>query len=155
MARFAQLLMSDDYAVGAACYTDSYPEEEHSARIVLPVVVEGHFTTPAIVDTGAPWCILDPEIVEAVSGRNSASYDPGQTIRIRGIPYDGKLQRMRLTVRTEYGGTDLEVDATVFVPILLSGEAWRHPNFIGLDGFLNRVRFAIDPAENVFYFGPT
>jgi len=38
-------------------------------------------------------------------------------------------------------------------PILKSGQAWSYPNFLGLDGFLSRIRFAVDPTENVFYFG--
>lgn len=52
-----------------------------------------------------------------------------------------------------HSGLDLEVDATAFVPTLPSGERWPDPNFLGLSGFLERIRFAIDPAENAFYFG--
>jgi len=47
------------------------------------------------------------------------------------------------------------VQATFFIPALLPGESWNFPNFLGLDGFLNRIRFAVDPAENIFYFGPS
>lgn len=50
-------------------------------------------------------------------------------------------------------GEPQEVTATVFVPTLHPDDEWRHPNFIGLDGFLNRIRFAVDPATNLFYFG--
>lgn len=49
-------------------------------------------------------------------------------------------------------GESLTVDATVFVP-KLEDQEWRHPNFIGLSGFLERIRFAIDPDNNYFYFG--
>jgi hypothetical protein len=47
-------------------------------------------------------------------------------------------------------GRSLEIEATIFVPQLRTGESWPHPNFIGLDGFLNRIRIAIDPDENTF-----
>lgn len=30
---------------------------------------------------------------------------------------------------------------------------WRRGNFLGYEGFLNRIRFAIDPSDNSFYFG--
>ena len=40
-----------------------------------------------------------------------------------------------------------------FIPILEPGDVWSHPNFLGLDGFLNHIRFAIDAQENAFYFG--
>ena len=59
---------------------------------------------------------------------------------------------MRIGLEAERGES-LDIEATVFVPILPPGETWLHPNFIGLDGFLNRIRFAIDPEENAFYFG--
>jgi len=49
-------------------------------------------------------------------------------------------------------GENFEVSATVFVPTLPAGEQWRYPNFLGLTGFLERIRFAIDPEESVFYF---
>jgi hypothetical protein len=51
------------------------------------------------------------------------------------------------------GGEDLEVDGTAFVPTLAPGDPWPLPDFLGLAGFLQRVRFAVDPAENTLYFG--
>ena len=47
-----------------------------------------------------------------------------------------------------------EIEATFFIPKLAPGEVWPWPNFLGLEGFLSRLRFAVDAAENVFYFGP-
>jgi len=49
-------------------------------------------------------------------------------------------------------GEDLELQATVFVPDV--EEFWGNfPAFIGLTGFLERIRFAVDPLNNTFYFG--
>ncbi|GAB4431459.1 MAG: hypothetical protein Fur0044_29050 [Anaerolineae bacterium] len=59
---------------------------------------------------------------------------------------------MSLSLQAETGD-GVEVEATVFVPTLAPNDTWPHPNFIGLDGFLTRIRFAIDPTENTFYFG--
>ncbi len=106
-----------------------------------------------IMDTSAPWCILDPAIVRRLGLAEVASYKPETKLIIRGIPYEGRLLRTGISLRDEYGENDLEVDATVFVPTLVQDEVWNHPNFIGLDGFLNRIRFAVDPVENAFYFG--
>lgn len=50
-------------------------------------------------------------------------------------------------------GNSLEFETTVFVPILPAGVIWDRPNFIGLNNFVNRMRFAVDATENVFYFG--
>jgi hypothetical protein len=33
------------------------------------------------------------------------------------------------------------------------GLLWDLPNFLGLSGFLERIRFAVDPGSNLFYFG--
>jgi hypothetical protein len=61
---------------------------------------------------------------------------------------------MSIGLRNEREGDDLEIPATVFVPTIPPGETWLHPNFLGLTGLLDRIRFAVDPAENTFYFGP-
>ena len=45
-------------------------------------------------------------------------------------------------------GDSVEVDSTVFVSV--NGPAG---NFIGYTGFLERIRFAIDPQDNAFIFG--
>lgn len=152
MARFTHVLISGGFAAGVTGYRDHYPGQERFSRVVLPVVVEERLTVPAIVDTGAPWCILDPAIARQLGPTVRAEYTPDEKLLIRGIEYKGKLLRMALSLEAEHGDR-LDVQATVFVPTLPPGDTWPHPNFIGLDGFLNRVRFAIDPAENAFYFG--
>jgi hypothetical protein len=49
-------------------------------------------------------------------------------------------------------GTSIDVDATAFVPDV--EEFWGDlPSFIGLMGFLERIRFAVDPSTDTFYFG--
>jgi hypothetical protein len=39
------------------------------------------------------------------------------------------------------------VEATVFVASLQPEDEWTEPNFIGLKGCLDRMRFAVDPRE--------
>lgn len=154
MARFAQLLLTGDFASAITRYTDHYAGEEEYARIVVPIRPENvHYPVLAVVDTGSPWCILDPEITKQVHVSGQSEYVSEGSLRIRGDKFRGKLFRMGISLQIEEGES-FEVDATVFVPTLLAGEQWRHPNFLGLTGFLERVRFAIDPEESVFYFGP-
>ena len=153
MARFAALLISGHFATGVTYYEDLYSDEEQVTRIVLPITVEGQLIVPAVVDTGAPWCVLAPDIANQVGVMTDAEYYPAQSLTIRGVQYEGKLVRMGIGLEAEQGDS-LDVEATVFIPILPPGETWLHPNFIGLDGFLSRIRFAVDPSENAFYFGP-
>ncbi len=153
MARFAQTLIDSGFASGVTRYEDHYPGYEQSARLVIEVNVENRYTVPAIVDTGAPWCVLDPELAQQLQVTQAVSYEPTTMLIIRQGSYKGRLLKLNLTLQAEQG-EDLSVDATVFIPSLGPGELWPHPNFIGLDGFLSRIRFAVDPGENAFYFGP-
>ena len=61
---------------------------------------------------------------------------------------EGTLERYPI-VLTAQKGQSLEIDATIFVC-----SEWRRGNFLGYTGLLERVRFAIDPASQLFYFGP-
>lgn len=152
MARFDELLVSTDFAVGSAYYADRYRGDEHHARIVVMTTPEQGHTTEMIVDTGAPWCVLDPELAEDWGLIARAKYIPQERLILRGNRFTGWLIRAAITLQADYG-EDLMVDSTIFVPILQPGERWSYPNFLGLDGFLSRIRFAVDPTENVFYFG--
>ena len=59
----------------------------------------------------------------------------------------GHLKRTKITILAD-DGESVEVNATVFVSKL-----WTGGNFLGYAGLLERVRFAIDPEHNHFYFG--
>ena len=45
-------------------------------------------------------------------------------------------------------GESPDLDATFFV-----SADWRQGTFLGYSGLLERIRFAIDPYRNLFYFG--
>jgi len=124
---------------------DKYP------RIFIQVEIEG-FQTEAFLDTGSPYVICDPIIAENLS----LDLTHGEKIEkflIRGYTIEGYLHRMNITILAE-GGQGLPVDATVFVPNLTPDQDWGNfPSIIGLSGFLERIRFAIDPIKDRFYFG--
>jgi len=61
--------------------------------------------------------------------------------------FGGTLYRGSITLIAEQG-ENLDVDATVFI-----SPDWRGPSFLGYEGFLQRIRFAVDPERNLFYFG--
>lgn len=152
MPRFTHTLLASQFVAGFLRYKDYYPDEESKARIVLPVRVAGRISAHAIVDTGAPWCVFDPNLIRLVVPLFELRQPATHHLLVRGIWYSGLLLRMGITLKAEEG-EDSEVDATVFAATLRPNETWPHPNFIGLDSFLNRIRYAIDPAENAFYFG--
>ncbi len=61
----------------------------------------------------------------------------------------GALYREALRISADEG-EPLDVEATVFV-----SPDWPGPSFIGYQGLLQRIRFAVDPETNLFYFGST
>ena len=60
-------LLSSGFASGMARYADHYPGQYDTARIVVLISVGGLPPMEAVVDTGAPWCILDPNVAELLA----------------------------------------------------------------------------------------
>jgi hypothetical protein len=154
MAKFDSLFFKNNFAVGSLFYSDHYPGHAQHARIVVFVAPEHNPESkiPMIVDTGAPWCVLDPDLADDWGLEPIAVYEPNMKINIRGYEFDGRLARGHIVVHAA-SGDNLRVQATFFIPELMPDDPWNFPNFLGLDGFLNRIRFAVDPSENAFYFG--
>ena len=149
---FDSILGPGKFAAGVLTFVDHYAGDPNNTRIVVPVAFETVVTT-AILDTGGPWCVLNPEEAETLALEDRPDcWEPPTPLRIRGIAYRGKLCRVATRFKAEMGA-QLSVEATVFVPLLAAHETWRHPNFLGLDGLLSRIRFAVDPEQNHFYFG--
>ncbi len=140
-----------DFGRGRSRFHDSSGRGAQEAKIYVKVEVAG-FQSPllALLDTGAPWCVFEAEVCEAI-GLN-LEQGPETTLSTRRGRFDGKLVRVPVTLLADEGeGESLEVESTVFV-----APDWPGDNFIGYSGLLTRVRFALDPApqQKYFYFGP-
>lgn len=140
------------FSTGMVTYTyRPVTEQETSPRIFLRVSIEG-IETDAFLDTGAPFVVCKPEIAE-VLGFDPASGEPLEKFNIRDSRLDGHLHRMNITLLAEQGAP-LSVEATVFVPDLMPHQDWGNfPAVLGMGGFLERIRFAVDPSQDQFYFG--
>lgn len=138
------------FATGAIRYSyRPVSATETTNRIILLVEIEG-VLTEAVVDTGAPFVICAPQIA-LLAGFNRAYALARMRMLIRGMQLEGSLTRLSIKLLAREGD-DLTVDATVFVPDV--EEYWgSFPSFIGLTGFLERLRFAVDPSTDTFYFG--
>jgi hypothetical protein len=100
----------------------------------------------AVVDTAAPWCIFGPDVGQYLK-RAFWPVEGQVSLSTRIGLLRGDLYRVPLTLLADEG-ENLEVEATVFL-----SPDWRGPNFIGYEGLLQRIRFAVDPETNLFYFG--
>lgn len=145
-----QLPSGDNFATGAMRY-DYRPVSviETTNRIILPVEIEG-ISTEAVVDTGAPYVICAPRIAQLAGFDRTYALERLRML-IKGMQLEGSLTRLSIKLIAREGD-NLTIDATVFVPDV--EEYWGNfPSFIGLTGFLERLRFAVDPSTDTFYFG--
>jgi hypothetical protein len=133
-----------------ASYRDSDIDTPHQPpRVVVRIQPKPLATSVlAIVDTAAPWCILKPQIGELIA--DELEELPGRVrLSTRLGLIEGRLYKGWLTLLAQEGES-LDLEATYFL-----SPQWQGGNFLGYEGALERVRFAIDPRENLFYFGET
>lgn len=132
-------------------YTDAYST---TIRIVVRVELNGE-SFDAVVDTGSPYVVCSPAVAETLS---LDPRDAEETITIqtwRGSFTGGLYRESMQFLAAE--GENLQLDVTLFVPHLdqYSDEGYQGPPlFLGLRNCLDAMRFAIDPFEELFYFGP-
>jgi hypothetical protein len=108
----------------------------------------------ALLDTASTFSIAGGATADAL-GDTLEDTGIAITMWTRYGRLDGQLGRLgiRLVADPEWG-MDLDVDATVLVL-----PAWPGPTVLGVSGFLDRIRIAIDPgaplADSIFFFGAT
>lgn len=124
--------------------------QDRPSRLSIQVAVES-VEISAVVDTGGLYLILQPE-PGAQLGLDRASGAHRDRLVIRGITFAGALHRVPVKLLAT-DGESLTFEATAFVPELAEGEAWPLPSYLGWQGCLDRIRFAVDPADEVVYFG--
>jgi hypothetical protein len=140
--------MRRPFATGVSRYADSEDKLPASSPRIYLEVKPGLFTgtISAMVDTAAPWCIFEPSVGEFIR----ESFDrvsPDVSLSTRLGTFTGSLYRGPLWVPA-LEGESLDVEVTVFM-----SPDWLGKNFLGYEGLLQRIRFAVDPETNLFYFG--
>lgn len=121
---------------------------EGTAKIFIKIEPSNlGFTVLAQLDTGCPWSILKPDIAEIMNLMDQEGQHEKLNTRFGTV--DGQLKRTQITILAD-DGESIVVETTVFVPT-----EWSAGNFLGYGGLLERLRFAVDPQQNFFYFGPS
>ncbi len=129
---------------GRSGYAADYVEGPFQLFVAVECLV-GEFTINALLDTGSQWCILPAKIAMALD-EATGSQEPTERLSTRLGTLAGRLVRMPLAFVAEDGET-VDVDATWFV-----SPDWPGPAVIGWKGCLERIRFALDPTLEQFYF---
>lgn len=109
----------------------------------LPVAVRCRFGSQpeelAMLDTGAQWTLIGSEHIELLGDELGEGLET-ITMSTRLGRFQGTLHRLPIRLLADRG-TDITVDATC-----LALNQWSGPNILGFSGFLERLRFALDPA---------
>ncbi len=136
-------MLEPDFVRGVISFIDTWDKQ---SRIVIPVSF-GNRIVDAIVDTGAPYSLLAPDVADEIGIDRSAGLPFKISTRLG--TRDGWLCRVPVKLEATVSGTGIEFETTVFVP----DDGWPPDrNFIGLNNFLFRMCFVVDPRENLFYF---
>jgi len=135
------------FTTGLAQFHDTDPSQPDltEPRIHVRLELFG-FEILAMLDTAAPWCILQASFGDAIRPHvEELSGDRRLSTRL-GI-FTGRLYRGPVTLVADEG-EELEADVTFFL-----SPKWPGGNFIGYIGFIDRLRVATDAQANLFYFG--
>lgn len=141
-----------DFSVGSAPYAYlPVTERDQHNRITIEVEVGG-FPTRAMIDTGGVFLICSGEMSRQIN----LHWGQGQATRPllwRNLRLDGELNRVTVAIPAMVGNS-VNIDATVFIPDERSLEDWpiEYPCVLGMDRCLDRLRFAIEPGPDTFYF---
>jgi hypothetical protein len=100
------------------------------------------------LDTAADWSVISTEIAEDLGLFGIEGESIVLSTRFGTIA--GHLVPAAVTLIAD-DGDSLGIDATVFVS---SDWPRKAGTFLGYSGLLERIRFAVDPQKNDFFFGP-
>ena len=138
-------LEGNSFATGCGRFADT-DSAEVSPKIYVRIL-PGNLPAPVLaqLDTGAAWSVLHVEIARRL-GLLDRHGEP-ITLSTRKGKVAGRLVRAPVSLVAD-AGVSLDLDATFFV-----SSNWTSGTFLGYSGLLERIRFAIDPYRNLFYFG--
>ena len=141
----------EPFATGEAPWEARYAlDGDKLTRLFIQVEIEG-MPASAVVDTGGAYLILNPEVADRLRLGHQTLVHRDRLV-IRGVSCTGTIHRVPVTLPAT-AGEPLTFEATAFVPELEHGETWPLPSYLGWQGCLDRIRFAVDPADEVVYFG--
>ncbi len=145
------MLTLDSGGQFASGVTDYVLEPVEDPRLTLSVEIDG-IQTSAVVDTGAPYLVRSLKLATQINLSNYGRLG-SKALGTRFGTIRGGMYRLPVRLIATDGG-DLEIEATAVVPDSDQGHWSDAPTFLGFVGCLERLRFAVDPANQKFYFGP-
>jgi len=106
----------------------------------------------AMVDTGGVYLICPPELASLLDLDDADALVEETLLIPRYGQVKGTLYRVPLKLLAAEGNSQ-KIMVTAFVPQPLGTYALPFPPVMGLQGCLERLRLAVDPYDDTFYFG--
>jgi hypothetical protein len=127
---------------------------EDSPRIMIPVRIQG-VETIAMVDTGGLYLVCNQELANLLDLGEVSLVERDVQMKIPrcGGSVTGNLYLASLILLAEEGN-GLELEVTAFVPrhwIVVDQD--QPLAIVGWWSCLEKIRFAVDPGSDIFYFG--
>ncbi len=137
---------------GSASFHISYKIESWPVTVAVRCRIESLGSDIALLDTGAEWSVIGGDTAILLDDRLGQPIASSRISSRLGL-IEGFLHHVNITLLAEKNsGDDLTIESTAFV-----SEEWEGPTVLGYRGFLERIRFALDPGvipgEQIFYFG--
>jgi hypothetical protein len=103
------------------------------------IIADLLFETQALLDTGAAWSVIGGDLADMLKPQLD---EPGQTMILstRLGRFRGAIHELDIVLPAEHGD-NLTVTGSVIV-----APGWTGPVMLGYRGFLERIRFALDPG---------
>ena len=128
--------------IGAASPND------RSNRFLVQIRIAEH-SLDAFVDTGAPFSGIVTMQSEWFLKSGYPTIEE-QNLRLRGTVIPGKIVRLPVTLPATQGES-----VSFECPFFLATNHWlkKFRPFVGIGGFLDQLRVAFDPTNEMMYFG--
>jgi hypothetical protein len=104
----------------------------------------------ALLDTGADWTVLPWELANELDLPYGAGYGEPFVYDTRIGKIEGELLRCTVTIPSDDDRSAVTLDSTAFV-----SPYWNSIAIIGYHGFLESLRFGVDPGLFLFFFCPS
>jgi hypothetical protein len=129
---------------GRARYYADHRQGPHILFVAVECRIGGLTNTfQALLDTAAQWCVLPSSVAQEL-GYDGDEADVLLSTRLGD--FAGRLEQIPVSLEAREG-VSLEIEATWLVT-----DQWEGPAVIGWKGCLERMRFALDPFTDDFYF---
>ncbi|MBN2366249.1 MAG: hypothetical protein JXL67_08770 [Calditrichaeota bacterium] len=133
---------------GSCQFYSDYPYGSFNLLVAIQFSLGKSFPkVPGLLDTASRWVVFSREFLESMGIPFIEQNSTVEKMHTRFGLIEGFIDRLSLEIVADKGNS-ISIDSTCFI-----SQDWPGPPVIGWKGCLERIRFALDPSVDRFYFG--